>query len=302
MKENLIILCEILGQKAHRKINIKRKFYFGQFLDVLNELLKLKLIKNLKINDLDINSVYRLYFENVPTIERKYTDFNIDFEVVNWKKLQKFIDQKFNNFNTVVTEPYGEEKQLNIVKKEIIYKARKLENDQFRISNNDFLYEGNEHIDFFKTIDRLRKEKFLKLCGGFFNIGFNAFECDIKLFKSISEIKEEYETLKMAAEGNKNKNLKQISPKLIENPPKIVWGNVEIPLPVGSKQFDVCKSLFQREKGKIVCWDEIAEEMDDLDIKWRTIYDAVRKVNKKVEEKTELKLFCVKGRTFYRKY
>ena len=130
-----------------------------------------------------------------------------------------------------------------------------------------------------------------------------------ELYKFSKEIKEEYEALKMAykdlkmaAKRNKNQNLKRISPELIENPPKIVWGNVEILLPVGSKQFDVCKSLFQREKGEIVCWDEIAEEMDDLDIKWRTIYDAVRKVNKKVEEKTELKLFCVKGRTFYRKY
>lgn len=129
-----------------------------------------------------------------------------------------------------------------------------------------------------------------------------------KLDKFSKEIKGEYDALLKAVEKKtKKQKLKRITPKLIYNPPQIIWGNIEIPLPPDSKQIDVCKSLFKREKGKTVCWDEISEKVDDLHIKspkkeWRIIYDAVRKVNEKVERKTGLKLFYVKGKTFYRKY
>ncbi|MFC1630248.1 hypothetical protein ACFL06_01800 [Patescibacteria group bacterium] len=89
------------------------------------------------------------------------------------------------------------------------------------------------------------------------------------------------------------------------SPPQIIYGKKKISIPVGSKQYCVCKILFSREIGEVVSWDEIAEEIDglekrDLQSSWRTVYDAVIAVNKKVEKKIGKKIFITSRKSFHR--
>ncbi len=94
------------------------------------------------------------------------------------------------------------------------------------------------------------------------------------------------------------------SPKFIENPPQIIWGDIKIPIPHGSRQFCVCRVLFNKKIDEIVSWDEIMEEIiggeDFKKNDWRTVYDAVCAVNKKVKEKTGKNIFRTSRKSFSR--
>lgn len=87
------------------------------------------------------------------------------------------------------------------------------------------------------------------------------------------------------------------SPKFIENPPKIVWGDIEIPLGLDAYlQIYCCKVAFRKKLGEEISWEEVAEEKGEsyeggFRTKPRSIYDAFRSINKKVEEKTKRKIF-----------
>lgn len=94
--------------------------------------------------------------------------------------------------------------------------------------------------------------------------------------------------------------------RFVENPPQIIFGDIKIPIPPDSKQLYVCRVMFNNEKGKIVSWDEIAEEIDGgkcnsgKETNWRAVYDAVLAINKKVKRKTGKKLFQTSHKSFHR--
>jgi len=93
--------------------------------------------------------------------------------------------------------------------------------------------------------------------------------------------------------------------KFFDNPPRITFGKNTIDIPANSLQFCTCKVAFSKEIGEIIHWDEVAEEIDgkkkdNLETTWRSVYDALRQINKKVVSKTGKPLFKVSKLSFYR--
>lgn len=90
-----------------------------------------------------------------------------------------------------------------------------------------------------------------------------------------------------------------------EMPPEIIWRGATIPIEEGSNSFYICKIAANREVGKPISWDEIAAEIEgwhkkEADIKRRTIYDAVRSLNEKIERITGKKLFKWENLNFHK--
>lgn len=98
---------------------------------------------------------------------------------------------------------------------------------------------------------------------------------------------------------------KRTTARFLENPPQIIWGGKTIPVEGGSYAFYVCRVVFRKPVGKPVSWDEVVEEMESTlanqaNIKRRTIYDAVRRLNERVEKVTHLKLLAWSNLSFYK--
>src|SRR3989344_40105 len=91
----------------------------------------------------------------------------------------------------------------------------------------------------------------------------------------------------------------------IEKPPQIKWLDTLIPIPPNSKRFYVCRAMFSKPVGDEVSWDEIADVIDggkDVTNKtsWRSVYDAIYEINKRVEAICGKKLFEPTRRSFRR--
>ncbi|NNM83756.1 hypothetical protein HKL94_00865 [Candidatus Parcubacteria bacterium] len=91
-----------------------------------------------------------------------------------------------------------------------------------------------------------------------------------------------------------------------ENPAQIEWSGISVSIPPNSKQFCVCRVMFNRASGEIVSWDDIADEIDGgkgvtNKTTWRSVYDAVREINKRVEAACGEKLFETTRQSFRRK-
>jgi len=91
-----------------------------------------------------------------------------------------------------------------------------------------------------------------------------------------------------------------------EKQSKLIVRGIEMPIAYDSKQYYVCKLMFNRSIGEIVSWDELAEAIDDTPVQlhpkvsWRTVYDAVRAVNKKVKEIAGIELFKISRKSYSR--
>lgn len=90
-----------------------------------------------------------------------------------------------------------------------------------------------------------------------------------------------------------------------EQPPQIRWRGALVPIPANSKRLCVCRVMFRNPCGKVVSWDEIAEEIDgDKGVtnksNWRSVYDAIYEINKKVEAVCGEKLFESTRQSFRR--
>lgn len=90
-----------------------------------------------------------------------------------------------------------------------------------------------------------------------------------------------------------------------EKPPQIKWLGALIPVPPNSKRFYVCRAMFNNSVGDEVSWDEIADVIDggkDVTNKtsWRSVYDAIYEINKRIEAVCGKKLFEPTRRSFRR--
>jgi len=133
--------------------------------------------------------------------------------------------------------------------------------------------------------------KYIENIGNSIAIGIIVYDSK-KLYDKLNKL--DYNTI--------NKN---IPPKYKEDPPRIIWGDTQIFIPHDSNQHFACRILFSRKKGEIVSWDEIMEEIKGKEVElekndWRTVYDAVMNLNKKVKEKTGKNIFETSRKSFHR--
>lgn len=131
----LQIILYILGQEKGSAIEIGKEFLNMETAEALDLLVDEKLIFDKK----DI--------ENGGIILR----------IVNWDKLWNFFIEKYDH----VTDPYGKEKQMTIIREAIVKKALKQENKEISISLSELGEEDKEHINFAHTIQDLADDSFL---------------------------------------------------------------------------------------------------------------------------------------------
>lgn len=90
-----------------------------------------------------------------------------------------------------------------------------------------------------------------------------------------------------------------------EHPPQIQWLGAIVSIPANSKRLCVCRVMFSKDPGETASWDEIADEIDGgkkvtNKTSWRSVYDAIYDMNKKIEEICGEKLFESTRQSFRR--
>lgn len=127
--------------------------------------------------------------------------------------------------------------------------------------------------------------------------------------QNLNAIRERAKTL--GIEFNNPKELREklndAPAEFLYNPPRIRWGDFEINIPSGKKQFAFCKESFEFDPGEVISWDIMAEKIgsdlvDDLRRGRQLIYDLMHLVNNKVKDKTQKDLFIWTELAFYRKH
>lgn len=221
-----------------------------------------------------------------------------------------------NLLDDAVENPYEFEIEKQSISKLIgeYYDKKLIKLTQMDI-NSDYLFQNGidrNRVRIFRTLNRMEKEGLIEFINYFEKTHF-AFDANTQ---GIFELDEMWKTSFFATEyflktWEKIKEKKLIAPKIKsnpifeENPPKITWGDVIVPIPYGSKQLCACRVLFKKKKGEIVEWDEIMSEIkgeEDMFDKndWRKVYDAVKEVNKKVKDKTGKDIFKTSRKSFSR--
>ena len=94
-------------------------------------------------------------------------------------------------------------------------------------------------------------------------------------------------------------------PTFSENPPEIRWRGETVSIPLDSKQFCVCRVAFRKAAGEAVSWDEVVDEIDGgKEVHRKTtkksVYDAIRQINKKTTGVVGQPLFEISKLSFYR--
>lgn len=210
----------------------------------------------------------------------KGTVYNINFTVRSWEKLDNFGEEEYNK---IVTEPYGKEKQLKITKEVIIDKALELENTQFRIDDDDLGYPDKEHIVILEMLDELQKEGFLESLGCNFYIDTGDFECDIKLLKDLKELKAE----KAKKDGSKKqktipKNEQTQSPKFRFNQGVMFrdfCNEILIIKGENTQEYRLLDTAIALPIGERI--DALTE---NIEMEWRQLYDTARRLNGKIKD------------------
>jgi hypothetical protein len=207
--------------------------------------------------------------------------------VRSWEKLDNFGEEEYNK---IVTEPYGKEKQLKITREAIIDKAIRLENIQFRIDYGDFGYSNKEHIVIFEVLDELQKEGLIEPLGCSFYIDTGDFECDIKLLKDLKELKAERVK---NDEGKKQES----TPKSKPTPsPKFRFkqgvlfrdfcNDILIVKGENTKEYRLLDTAIALPVGERI--DLVTEY---IDMEWRQLYDTARRLNDKIKGLFEIDNF-----------
>src|SRR3989338_4697128 len=273
--ESRKLLGNIYSNRPNKRVSfIKKRLYSNDFIEMLEGLQKKKAIKDLSISE---NELENRFFS--PSNEEGIV-YDIHFNVQSWQKLDDFGGDEYNK---IVTEPYGKEKQLKITKEAIINKAIRLENIQFRIDNNDLGYPDKEHIVVFEVLDELQKEGFLELLGSSFFIDTGGFECDIKLLKDLKELKAE-RTRKDEIKKQKftPKNEPTPSPKFRFNQGVLFrdfCNEILIVKGENTKEYrllDTTIALPIRER--------IDALTENIEMEWRQLYDTARRLNNKIKD------------------
>lgn len=272
--ESRKLLAGIYGLKPSEKIAIKERLYSNGFMEMLEEIEEKKAIKELAIlNDSFDNSIFS-------HSTKEGTVYNISFTVRSWQKLNKFGSDEFKK---LVTEPYGKDKQLKIVREAILNKAIRLENNEFRINDDDIGYPDQEHIAFLEVIDGLAKEGFLKTRDGTFYIDTGNFEYDIKLLKDIPELKRE------RAQKEKPKRQKPV----LKNEPVL---SPKFRFSQGVLFRDFCNEVLIRRGENtqeyrlldtaiaLPVRETIDALTENIEMEWRQLYDTARRLNDKIKD------------------
>ena len=94
-------------------------------------------------------------------------------------------------------------------------------------------------------------------------------------------------------------------PAFSEKPPEICWRGEVVSIPLDSKQFYICRIAFHKDAGEAISWDEVVDEIDgEKDTQSKTtkksIYDAIRQINKKTIRAVGQPLFEISTLSFYR--
>ena len=94
-------------------------------------------------------------------------------------------------------------------------------------------------------------------------------------------------------------------PTFSEKPPEICWRGEVVSIPLDSKQFYICRIAFHKDAGEAISWDEVVDEIDgEKDTQSKTtkksIYDAIRQINKKTIRAVGQPLFEISTLSFYR--
>jgi hypothetical protein len=262
--ESRELLSDIYQAKPDKKVVIRKRLHSNGFLGMLDDLEKRGIIDNLATSENEFGSDF------LDTTD-KGTLYNISFTVKDWKKLDEFGIKEFNN---LITEPYGKDKQLQIVKTAIIKKVLQLENTKFRLSKSDITGDDKEHIVIFETLKDLEKEKFLKLTGNTnFDIKTGDWACGIELLKDLKELK--------GQTGERQKSDSASSPKFHFNQGVLFrdfCNEVLIIKGEDSKEYTLLTvAMFQPVMTRIDA------ETDDVEMDWRRLYDAARRLNDKIK-------------------
>lgn len=111
--------------------------------------------------------------------------------------------------------------------------------------------------------------------------------------------------LEIPQSKNTDTTANSVVAEFAEHPPEIHWLGANVPIPPNSIQFCVCRVAFRKASGETVSWDEVADEIDGgkethSKTTWRGVYDATRRINKKVASATGKPLFRISKRSFYR--
>ncbi len=90
-----------------------------------------------------------------------------------------------------------------------------------------------------------------------------------------------------------------------EEPCQIIWNGKIIPIEFSSRQHYTCRLAYEKRVGEAISWDEVADLIDgnrkkDLITNEKSIYNAVRIINRKVKEQVKSPLFTWEKHSFYR--
>ncbi len=127
----------------------------------------------------------------------------------------------------------------------------------------------------------------------------------------ILEIKEQkFEKLYKEYEPTELKgkvNLKKDHVKFLEDKSTIVVGDLECPLLPYKNEFYLCKVMFNQKVNTPISWDFIYKETtgdEGPKNEWRSVYDTMRKVNKRFMQKFNIdyKLFSWQNKTIKRNF
>lgn len=272
--ESRKLLGDIYECKPDQQVTIQKRLYSKGFVEMLESFQKKKMIKDLSIHKDELENPLFGYDSEKGTV------YNINFAVRSWQKLDDFGGDEYNK---IVTEPYGKEKQLKITKEAIIDKAIGLENIQFRIDNGDLGYPDKEHVVIFEVLDELQKENFLELLDSSFYIDTGDFECDIKLLKNLKELKAK-RAKKDESEKQKTapKNEPTPSPKFRFNQGVLFrdfCNEILIVKGENTKEYrllDTVIALPVRER--------IDALTENIEMEWRQLYDTARRLNGKIKD------------------
>lgn len=266
------LLDELYGKREDERIFFKKSFEDNEFKKMLQELVEFGAIKNLLINSYNSN-----------LIDGKDW-FKIEFDVMSWKKLDDFGEEKFNEFTT---EPYGEEKQKREVKDFIIEKALRLENTKFLICADDFGTYKIEHIAFLKVIDKLGEEGFLKSCGITFNLGgfLGGFEGTIEVLENLENLKKSVGAEEKKEIKKQGKETKEVSvqplPKFRFNQGVLFRDFCDEVLMVkgeNTQEYRVLQTAIN-----LPIKERIDAATRNIDMGWRQLYDTARRLDDKIK-------------------
>ena len=252
------LLSEIYGMKPDKSVTMEFKVSDNSYKELLEDLKKKKIINDLSIFHMS-----------------GWEKAEIKFNVLSWKKLDDYGEKKFNE---LVVEPYGLEKQKDIVKNVIIKKAIKLDNINFVLKRGDFNFGDWDHIEFLKIIDIFEKEKIIKSNGATFYIIDGNFEASIEVLINLDKYKKSNNKI---TGGEENKADNRVQKFRFDQGALFRDFHDKILLIKGENQY---KYRLLKIALELPINERIDSLTDNLDLTFRQIYDTARQLNKEIKD------------------